>query len=130
MANKHVLRVTEAIKREISFTLDRKMRDPRIGMVTVTRLELSDDFKHAKVFVGLLGDEEEKDMTMRLLRKARRFLRGELSRNLRLRSAPELTFVLDESSENYLRINEVLKRIHEEERERESEGAGEDPEDA
>jgi ribosome-binding factor A len=129
VAHKRILRVGEAIKRELSFILDRKMGDPRIGMVTVTRVELSDDMRYAKVFVSFLGDDEERRERMRLLRKARRFLRGELAHTLHLRVAPEITFVLDDSAENYIRINEVLKQIHEEEREGEGEqdGPGEGP---
>ncbi len=131
MAHKRILRVGEAIKRELSFILDRKMGDPRIGMVTVTRVELSEDMHYAKVFVSFMCDDEERHKRMRLLRKARRFLRGELAHTLHLRVSPDLTFVLDDSAENYIRINEVLKRIHDEEREHEPdpEGSGEDPSD-
>ena len=131
MAHKRLLRVGEAIKRELSFILDRKLGDPRIGMVTVTRVELSEDMHYAKIFVSFMGDDEERREKMRLLRKARRFLRGELAHTLHLRVSPEITFLLDDSAENYLRINEVLKRIHEEEREREPdpERSGEDTPD-
>ena len=121
MAHKRVLRAGEAIRRELGFILDRKLADPRIGMVTVTRVELSEDLRYAKVFVSFLGDEKEREASLRLLRKARRFIRGELAHSLRFRVAPELTFVIDDSSENYIRISNVLKDIHE----GDSEGRGE-----
>ena len=72
MAHKRVLRAGEAIRRELSFILDRKLSDPRIGMVTVTRVDLSEDLRYAKVFVSFFGDEKEKEESLRLLRKARR----------------------------------------------------------
>ncbi len=126
MTHKRILRVREAVRRELGLILDRKMNDPRVGMVTVTRVELSDDLKYAKVFVSLFGEPEEKETVLRILRKARRFLRGELAHTLTMRTAPELSFVLDDSSEDYLRIDEVLKKIHAENTERD--GTEEDPE--
>ena len=121
MSHKRVLRAGEAIRRELGFILDRKLCDPRIGMVTVTRVDLSEDLRYAKIFVSFLSDDEERDESLRLLRKARRFVRGELAHALRFRVAPELTFLIDESSENYIRISEVLQDIQEED----SEGRGE-----
>jgi ribosome-binding factor A len=111
VAHKRVLRAAEAIARELGFILDRKMADPRIGMVTVTGVELSDDLRYAKVFVSFLGDEQQRRDSLRLLRKARKFVRAELSHTLRMRVTPELTFVIDESSQNYIRISSVLKEI-------------------
>ena len=125
MAHKRVLRASEAIKRELGFILDRKLCDPRVGMVTVTRVDLTEDLRYAKVFVSFLSDEEEREKSLRVLRKARRFIRGELAHSLRFRVAPELTFLIDESSGNYIRISEVLKDIQEED----SEGRGERPDE-
>jgi ribosome-binding factor A len=118
LAHKRVLRAGEAIRRELGFILDRKLSDPRIGMVTVTRVEMSDDLRYAKVFVSFLSEGEERERSLRLLRKARRFVRGELAHTLRLRVAPELTFVIDDSSENYIRISNVLKQVGEEDSDR------------
>jgi ribosome-binding factor A len=125
VSRKRVLRVTEAIKRELSFILDRQVEDPRIGMVTVTRVDLSDDLRHAKVYVSFLGGDEEKALGLKLLKKARGYLRSELAGRLDLRVVPELMFLIDESAENYLRIEKLLKEIHEEE----SEGQRGDSED-
>jgi ribosome-binding factor A len=125
LAHKRVLRAGEAIKRELGFILDRKLCDPRIGMVTVTRVDMSEDLRYAKIFVSFLNDEAERDTSLRLLRKARRFIRGELAHSLRFRVAPELTFLIDESSGNYIRISEVLKDIEKED----SEERGEQPDE-
>jgi len=114
VARTRVLRVAEAIQREVGAILDREVDDPGLNLVTVTRVDLSDDLRHAKLFVSFVGGEERKTDGLRRLRRAVRFVRGQLAGRLRLRTVPHLTFVLDDSSEEYLRIDEVLKRIHEE----------------
>ena len=125
MSHKRVLRAGEAIKRELGFILDRKLSDPRISMVTVTRVDLSEDLRYAKVFVSFLADGEEREKSLRYLRKARRFVRGELAHSLRLRVAPDLTFLIDDSSENYIRIAQVLKQVDDEDAEEQSDGSDE-----
>ena len=112
MAHKRVLRVAEMIRRELSVILDRKMDDPRIVMATVTRVELSKDLKYAKVLVSLLGDEDEQARSLTLIRKAVKFIRGELAFSLRLRAVPALTFELDDSAEKYIAIAKVLDEIN------------------
>ncbi len=112
MVHKRVLRVAETIRRELSIILDRKMEDPRIVMATVTRVELSKDLKYAKVLVSLLGDEDEQTRSLTLIRKAVKFIRGELAYSLRLRAVPELTFELDDSAEKYIAITKVLDEIN------------------
>jgi len=113
LPSKRVLRVAESLKRELSFILDRKLGDPKIGMVTITRVELSDDLRHARIYVSFLGGADAAE-SMKRLRHAGRFLRAELSHALDLRVVPRLLFILDDSAENYIRIAEVLKAIHEE----------------
>jgi len=114
VARTRVLRVAEAIQREVGSILDREVDDPGLNLVTVTRVDLSDDLRYAKLFVSFVGGDERKADGLRRLRKAARFVRGQLAGRLRLRTVPHLTFLLDDSSEEYLRIDEVLKRIHEE----------------
>jgi len=133
MERKRALRLAEAIQREVGDILDRRIRDPRKStMVTVTRVDVSQDLRHAKIYVSVLGDDEEKEAAQRLLRRATRFIRSELASFLDLRVAPEISFALDESAENYLRIDQVLKRIHEEEEGRggeRSDGGSQGPEE-
>ncbi len=112
MAHVRVMRVAEMIRRELSVILDRKMEDPRIVMATVTRVELSKDLKYAKVLVSLLGDEDEQARSLKLIRKAVKFIRGELAFSLRLRAVPVLTFELDDSAEKYIAITKVLDKIN------------------
>jgi ribosome-binding factor A len=114
VTDKRILRVGEIIRRELGFILDREIEDPRIGMITITRVELSDDLRYAKIYVGILGEDAEQKARLRLLRRAGRFLRSELAHRIDLRVAPELTFVIDDSAENYIRIAKLLKQIHDE----------------
>lgn len=115
MVSTRILRLCEQIRRELSRIIDQEVNDPRIGMVTVTGVELSDDFRYAKAFVSVLGDDEQKERSLRLLHHAGRFIRGRLAESVHLRLVPRIRFVLDESAENYLRISEVIQRIHDEE---------------
>ncbi len=132
MAHKRVLRVAEATKRELGFILDHKINDPKLGLVTVTRVDMSDDLRHAKVYVTTLGDAEDKMRAIRRLVKAKGFIRCELAQALRMRVAPELKFVRDDSAEEYIQIKNVLDEIDaEEERKRAgSQPASEDTEDS
>ena len=115
MTSTRILRLCELIQRELGRIIDQEVNDPRIGMVTVTGVELSEDLRHAKAFVSVLGGDEQKERSMRLLHHAGRFIRGRLAESVNLRLVPRIHFILDESAENYLRIAEVLRRIHEEE---------------
>ncbi len=103
-------RIREEFKREISDIL-RKMKDPRIGFVSVTDVELSRDLRHAKVFVSIFGDEAEKENTLAALLHAQGFIRSELGRRIRLRHTPEITFRLDDSIERGDRINRLLRSV-------------------
>ncbi len=105
---KRARRVGELIHQEICRILLRQIGDPRLKQLTITRIKLSDDLRCAKVYVSLLGDEDQISQAMQGLDKAKRFIRGELGRNLKLRYIPELTFENDESIAYGFHINEVL----------------------
>lgn len=101
-------RVADLIQRELSELLRREVKDPRIGFVTVMRVALSSDLRHAKVYVSVLGEAGEKEKALRGLESGRGFLRGLLGRRLRLKVVPELKFQLDESISYSTRINRLL----------------------
>ncbi|MBE3582958.1 MAG: 30S ribosome-binding factor RbfA [Limnochordaceae bacterium] len=109
--NLRVERLREEIKREISDIL-RRFKDPRIGFVTVTDVELSRDLEHAKVFVSVLGTEEEKEETMKTLTAATGYVRSELGQRIRIRRLPELVFVYDHAVERGVRITQILHQLH------------------
>jgi ribosome-binding factor A len=113
MARIRVSRVGEQIKKELSQILQQEVKDPRIGFVTVTSVEMSGDLQHARVYVSVLGSEEEKEQTLAALEKAKGFIRTEIGRRVKLRLVPEIVFELDESHEHAEYINRLLSSIQE-----------------
>lgn len=105
-------RVNGLLREEISAILLRDTKDPRLAhMVTITAVDVAPDLGFAKVFISVLGTEEEKREVMRGLQSAARFLRRELSGRLRLRYVPELSFHRDDSIERGSRVLQLLKEI-------------------
>lgn len=103
-------RIAEEIHHEVSSMLAGELKDPRIaGMVTVTEVRVSPDMKQARVYVSVLGSEEEQKSTLKGLDAAKGFVRHELVERLRLRRAPEILFVLDHSQEYGERIEQLLR---------------------
>lgn len=112
MANQHrVSRLNEQLRREITDIVRNGVRDPRIGMVTVTDVSTTADLEHARVFVTMLGEDEERESTLAGLRAAAPFIRGELGRRLRIRHTPELRFEVDASLDHARRIEELLRTV-------------------
>jgi len=104
-------RVAEAIRKEVSTILHDEMKDPRLGFVTVTRVEISPDLSFAKVFYSVLGKDEEYKKTQIALDSARGFIRKLMSERINLRLSPELSFREDRSGEYSVHIQEVLEEI-------------------
>jgi ribosome-binding factor A len=111
MARIRVSRVGEQIKKELSQILQQELKDPRIGFVTITSVEMSGDLQHAKVYVSVMGDEEQKKSTLAALNKAKGFIRSEIGRRITLRHTPELVFKVDESIEHGQYINQLLREV-------------------
>jgi ribosome-binding factor A len=105
-------RVAEGIREEVARFLSTDAKDPRIqGLVTVTAVEVPPDLRAARIFVSIMGSEEEKSSTLEGLDSLATYLRGILARTLRLRFAPEIEFRLDPSIERAARIEALLSRI-------------------
>ena len=118
MANPHRQeKLGELITAELSDLLRTRMKDPRIGFVSITHVEVSGDLGHAKVYVSIMGEPEEQKSTMGALRHATGFLRHELASRLVLRHIPELVFKLDNS---IAKGAHVLELIHQYQIEQES----------
>ncbi|MBI4261561.1 MAG: 30S ribosome-binding factor RbfA [Actinobacteria bacterium] len=98
-----------------------KLKDPRIGFVTVTGVTVSPDLRRATVFYTVLGEESDRRATAAALRSARSRLRSEVGRQVRLRFLPELEFEEDDAVERGSRVEEILERLH-----REEGGSGDD----
>jgi ribosome-binding factor A len=110
-SNRRTDRVAEAIREEVALYLRQEAKDPRIGFVTVTAVEVTRDLRQAKVFVSALGTDEEKQATFEGLEAIAPRLRGHLGRTLRLRSAPEVLFRFDRSVANAARIETLLEAL-------------------
>ena len=104
-------KVEQFIKEELSQILQREVRDPRIGFVSVTDVEVSVDLRHARVFVSVLGTPEEKAATMEGLTSASRYIRRELGQRLQMYFTPDISFRLDESIERGSRVMKLLGEV-------------------
>lgn len=105
-------RVGEQVKKELSQVLQHEMKDPRVGFVTVTAVEMSGDLQQAKVFISVLGNDEQKKETLQGLEKAKGFLRSEVGRRIQLRHTPELVFKFDASIEHGQHISKLLEEVN------------------
>jgi ribosome-binding factor A len=101
-------RVADQIRAAIADLLLREIKDPRVGMVTITAVEVTDDLRHARVFFSLLGDHAAQDRSLAGLRSAAGFIRREVAHRLQLRYAPELSFQLDSGPERAQRLTDLL----------------------
>jgi ribosome-binding factor A len=102
-------RVAEQIHHEISDIIQQQVRDPRLGWVTVTRVEMSSDLSVAKVFVSVFGKDADPETSISVLTRASRYVRMELGHRVRLRLTPEVHFKLDRSMEHSQRIMDLLR---------------------
>lgn len=105
-------RVAALVQETLARALTTRVKDPRVGFVTVTAVDVSPDYSYATVKVSVLGDEEEKTRAMEGLESASGFLRSILARTLDLRTTPELRFFLDRGIEHAARINRILDDLN------------------
>ena len=101
-------RVNEAVREVVSARLLEGLRDPRIGFVTVTSVDTSPDLRHARVYVSVLGSDEQRTETMAGLESAHGVLQQAVAHELRMKNTPTLRFVFDESIDTGMRISELL----------------------
>ncbi len=105
-------RVAEQMKKELADVIGRKLKDPRVGFVTVTDVDVTGDLQQATVYITCLGTERERQDTMKGLEKAKGFIRSEISHRIRLRITPEITFEFDSSVEYGNRIDTLLRQLN------------------
>ena len=105
-------RVEDLLRGELARILQRDMKDPRVGLVTVTHIEVSSDLSHAEIGISALGDEEARQESVAALVRARGFIRSQLAKNVRLRRTPELHFKLDRGAEHSQKISDLLETLH------------------
>ncbi|MGE4215408.1 MAG: 30S ribosome-binding factor RbfA [Anaerotignaceae bacterium] len=110
--NTRMIRINDEIQRELSQIIRAEVKDPRIGSLTsVIRVETTSDLKYCKVFISVLGNDEEKDGVMKGLKNAGGYIRHLLAERVNLRNTPELLFKLDSSVEYSVRMNALINEI-------------------
>ncbi|HEX6804349.1 MAG TPA: 30S ribosome-binding factor RbfA [Terriglobales bacterium] len=109
-AKYHRERLGEALREEIETIVEGELADPRIGLASVTAVELAEDARSARVMVAVEGGDEDAQRSMEGLTAAAGFIRREVADRLKLRRAPELFFQLDRSEKLQARVEELLKR--------------------
>ncbi len=105
-------RVADLLREVIADIIMKRLKDPRIGFLTVTGVDITDDLRNASVYVSILK-EEDREITLEILNSAQGFIRQEVAKQVKIKFIPTLRFVLDTSIEYGARIDSLLKRIKE-----------------
>ena len=108
MPTARMRRVNESIKEILGDAITTELKDPRIGFVTVTDVDTSPDLRAARVYISVLGSEEERELSLAGLRSSHGFLQGKIASAMRMKRTPTLTFHYDESVERGVRISRLL----------------------
>ncbi len=104
-------RLAEAIKKEVSDIILNDIKDPRIDFITITKVNVTSDLRHAKVYASVMGDEDKQKTTAQALKSATGYIRSELGRRIRLKYTPEIIFELDTSLEKAVRLIKLIDDV-------------------
>lgn len=111
-------RISEEIKKELAEILRQEVKDPALGFISLTTVDVTADLQQAKIYYSVMGDEEAAQKTAQAIKRSSGFIRRELARRLSLRHTPELLFHYDDSIQHGIRISQLLnderKNRHEE----------------
>jgi ribosome-binding factor A len=110
MTGDRMRRVDEAVRQVIGDAIAQDLKDPRVGFITVTDVKTNPDLRTARVYVSVLGDRKARAASMAGLESARGYLQRRVASELRLKHTPELTFVLDETTERAFRLERIIDR--------------------
>ena len=110
MPGDRLRRVNEAVRQVLSDAITQDLKDPRVGFVTVTGVDVSPDLRHARVYVSVLGDASAKEGSLDGLRAAHGYLQRRIASELRLKHTPTLNFAIDDSIDRGMRISELIDR--------------------
>ena len=108
MATRRLERIANSIKQTASETILYKLKDPRRGFVTVTRVDVTADLRHAKLYISILGSEPQQRTALRGLMSAKGFIQTEIAKNLTTRFTPEITFELDASAARSIEMSQLI----------------------
>ena len=107
-------RVQEALRQELSRIVQNDIKDPRLGFLTITKVELTKDLRYAKVYFSVLGESKDKHLALKGLNSAKGYIKGLLSDRIKLRFMPEIAFKIDESLEHTKAIYDILDKLKKE----------------
>ncbi|HAR6734808.1 TPA: 30S ribosome-binding factor RbfA [Staphylococcus aureus] len=116
MSSMRAERVGEQMKKELMDIINNKVKDPRVGFITITDVVLTNDLSQAKVFLTVLGNDKEVENTFKALDKAKGFIKSELGSRRRLRIMPELMYEYDQSIEYGNKIERMIQDLHKQDR--------------
>ncbi|AKE52983.1 30S ribosome-binding factor RbfA [Kangiella geojedonensis] len=118
MSQARANRVADQIQRELALVFQREMKDPRLGLATVSAVEVSSDLQNAKVFVTFLGKDEKEEIeeALEVVRGAAGFLRSKLAKEMRMRSVPALRFFFDKSIQEGQRMTSLIEKARSEDK--------------
>lgn len=111
MAGHRPTRVGELIQAEMAHLLLRDLKDPRLQMATISRIEITPDLRHACIYISHVGSENERQLAIEGFERATGFIRGQLGKRLKLRYIPQLTFKLDTSIAYGVRMSRMLRDL-------------------
>ncbi len=114
MQGSRKVKIEALIKQTLSQHVITKIKDPRLGFVTITRVSVSPDLKNAKVYFSVLGEEKVQKSSEAALNHSKGFLQKEIARGINLRVTPRLSFEIDRTLENTMHIESILKKIQDE----------------
>jgi len=104
-------KVAQRIKEEVSKIIHDEIKDPRIGFLTISRVDLTDDLRYAKIYYSILGNDEQKKSAQTGLKSALKYVRKLLGERIRLRYTPDVSFKIDESIEYSIHLDEIFDKI-------------------
>jgi ribosome-binding factor A len=104
------LRIQDQLREEISLIIQREIKDPGIGFVTIIEVKMTDDLKIAKVYCSVYGEDEDKKKTIEALQRSKGYVKFLLGKRVQLKFMPDLTFILDSTYDKVARIEELLRK--------------------
>lgn len=107
-------RLQSIFQKEITNIIQNEIKDPKLGFVTVSDVSVTNDLSYAKVFVSFLGKDQRNEAGLKILIKARGFIRSQLAKRVKVYKVPELEFIIDDSLKKAQRIDDILNKIHSE----------------
>ena len=120
MSKQRPERVQEALRQEISNIVQREIKDPRLGFITITKVDLTKDLRYARIYFSVLGENKDKLLALKGLNSAKGYIKGLIGDRIKLRFMPQIEFRIDTSLEHTKEIYDILDKLK---KEREDEGS-------